>query len=653
LYKANGIIKIEEIPTNVQRAIVENEGNGYLYAKYYGSTNSVDLQESGQQQQQYAQPSINLSDNQKWMAASSNLDTITEEQIDNIMNEPVRIVADGSYKNDKGAMAVILEPVSQKMQMISAGPVPANYKSPTHVTDPYRCEMAGLLAGLTLMEKLEKISGKKTVITLSCDNDAALRVATEYSFFNSRMKHFDMARALILKNKKLKSTIKAEPVLGHADVKVKNRKLTRAELLNQSCDRLAKEARSICEPIGNQRLDEEGLSLWYRDEKINHDARYHIEHTYHHRIASETLCEKYNWSPEQFENVDWRANEKAMSLMSKPTCIWISKYVTKFLPIGRNMERIGKWTMSYCPRCCNEEETHEHLLKCEHIPSRELLQSKIQTIENWMIWMKTPKELMRQILALISQYLNLPHFNLISHHDVIQHQLSLGPWEHFMQGRYHRKFAEYMTAHYATIKDDKKTGQAWSAGLSQRVWTLLHRSIWELRNRYVHEKLNANKLTRTREDIMQRVTDKYESTTPSTFLAQDRHLYEKSLRELLKSSTMALRAWLLSFEIACQKRDMAYDNDLHDSNRSLRSWLCRRTHPTCRPIRKRRVNAKSRRKLEHQFRRVKKLSRRVQPKKRRQLRHNYIGRSEIIEESPYWGSINSMAIENTGFFKPP
>ena len=654
LYKANGVIKTEDIPTNVHRAIAEYEGRGYLYAKYYGSANSIDSQESvQQQQQQYAQPSITLSKNQKWIAASSNLDTITEEQIDDIMNEPIRIVADGSYKNDKGAMAVILEPVSQKRQMISMGPVPANYKSPTHVTDPYRCEMAGLLAGLTILEKMEKMSGKTTVITLSCDNDAALRVATEYSYFNSRMKHFDMARALILKNKKIKSTILAEPVLGHADVKAKHRKLTRAEILNQSCDRLAKEARTIFEPVGNQRLDEEGLSLWYKHEKINHDARYHIAHSYHHRIASETLCEKYKWSSEQFEKVDWKANEKAMSIMTKPTCIWISKYVTKFLPIGRNMERIGKWTMSYCPRCCREEETHEHLLKCEHIPSRELLQSKLKTIENWMIWMKTPKELMQQILALISQYLNLPHPKLISFHEVIRHQLSLGPWEHFMQGRFHKKFAEYMTTHYETIKDKKKTGKAWSAGLSQRIWTLLHRSIWDLRNRYVHEKLNANKRTRTREDIMQRVTDKYESTTPSTLLAKDRNLYEKSLDELLKSSTMVLRAWLLSFEVACQMRDTAYDNDLHDSSRSLRSWLCQRTRPSRIPIRKRRVAAKNRRKLQHQFSRIEKISRRVQPKKRKQMHHNYIIIGEDSVESPSWGSINSMAIANTGFFKPP
>jgi len=79
-----------------------------------------------------------------------------------------------------------------------AGPVPANVTFPMHSTDSYRSEVAGLLAGMYLLHQLEEITGKSTRVTLSCNNDAALRVSTEYTFFKARMKHYDITRSLIL-----------------------------------------------------------------------------------------------------------------------------------------------------------------------------------------------------------------------------------------------------------------------------------------------------------------------------------------------------------------------------------------------------------------------------------------------------------------------
>ena len=53
-----------------------------------------------------------------------------------------------------------------------------NATLPMHSSDSYRSEMAGLLAGMNLLHQLKKKTGKSTRVTMSCDNDAALRVST-------------------------------------------------------------------------------------------------------------------------------------------------------------------------------------------------------------------------------------------------------------------------------------------------------------------------------------------------------------------------------------------------------------------------------------------------------------------------------------------
>jgi len=479
LFKSISLIKHDHLPKNCARASAQREGIGYTYVKFYGRT-VVSQKEKFAKEPEITAGAISFTKSQDWICSSTNLASISKEQISKMMDEPIRIVADGSFKTDRSSMAVIIEPASQSQQIMVAGPVPANITSPTHSTDPYRSEMAGLLAGITILKKIEKLTEKTTDITLSCDNDSALQVATSYSYFNARMKHHDVARSLIESRKGVGSSITAEKVIGHAEDRKIKRKLTRTELLNQSCDRLAKQARIAFQPIGNRTLDDEGISLWHDKCKINHDVKTHIHHIFMHKRAGRIICARYKWNNIQFQQVDWGANEKAMSMLSMPTRTWIAKFVSKFLPSGRNMQRMHKWTMSHCPRCRGEEETHDHLLQCKHVPSYDLLQKQLAKLRDWMVKMKTPEYLKIQIMSNISKYLNFPSVNIIIPHHTIQQQFLLGTWDHFMQGCIHTSFSQHMSNIYENIGDTKKSGRIWTAGLIQRIWTLLYRPFGSL-----------------------------------------------------------------------------------------------------------------------------------------------------------------------------
>ena len=145
-----------------------------------------------------------------------------------------------------------------------------------------------------------------------------------------------------------------------------------------------------------------------------------------------------------------------------------------------------------------------------------------------------------------------------------------------MEGRIHRDFAQFMQAHYITI-GEKYTGTTWTAGLIQRIWTLLYRPIWDIRNACVHKKENHSNTTRAREDLQNRVREKYRGTTQTSLLTRDKHLLTTPLNELLQQLNTVLRAWLDTHQVAIADIQKMLTSDQRASAYTLKSWMIPRT----------------------------------------------------------------------------
>jgi len=655
LFKAYGVIQVEQIPPGTCRASAEYESNNnYVYAKFYGYSRSMQSEKKKDEGTLLSK----FSPNQKWMIMSSNLGAIKKKTLDDMMSQNMILVSDGSHKDEDSSMAAILESADQTKQIIISGPVPSNFTSPSHCTDSYRSEMAGLLAGLTLFRYMEQITNMSTHITISCDNDAALDVGTIFSYFSANMKHYDMARSLINARFSLTSSTAPMRVKGHADTQRKQRvPPTRQELLNQSCDRIAKKARETFAACGPVELANEGLTVWHKNEKICHDFKAHLHHIFFSKKAKEKLSEKYEWKNGEFDKIDWKANKRALGMLSNPTKIWIAKFIAKFLPIGRNMQRIGRWSQSHCPRCMMCEETHRHLLECQHEESKEKLIEGIGKLRDWLNKMSTPQQLENQIISKINAELDLPHVRYISSHPLITSQTIIGEWSHFMEGRIHRDFRKYFDNHYSQIRD-KKTGEMWVSGMIQKMWTTIYRPIWEIRNKCVHRKSNALNQTREREDLKARVQKAYVNENQDNFLSQDRHLFSKPLKYLLKSSNMALKAWLFTLQIAKEAQRKAIELDKEDSLQTLHPWLIpkasRINRSKTKIKKKRRVSTKVRRRIQHSYVRMSR-KRRIRPNSRRQLAPSYV---RMLSPSKFQcnkqrGPSHKEFLRRTGSYRPP
>jgi len=106
----------------------------------------------------------------------------------------------------------------------------------------------------------------------------------------------------------------------------------------------------------------EGLSLWLGEEKVGPDLKNTLYAHFMKHLAKKELCNKSQLSPSQFQSIHWEAIAKAADMMSPTSNQWTAKFVTKCLPIGRNMVRRNHWRKDYCPRCRIATGTHDHLL---------------------------------------------------------------------------------------------------------------------------------------------------------------------------------------------------------------------------------------------------------------------------------------------------
>ena len=209
------------------------------------------------------------------------------------MQQTITIVSDGSFKDDTSTYATILVSQDKRHRMLLTCPVPANTTWNRKNTDPFRSELLGVYTGISILYTLEKYTGAVSTITLSCDNNKALRIVEEEQHVNVTRQHFDLARAIIHKLQTISSRISCVKVEGHSDIKSPKRKRTRLERLNQACDKIAKITRSTGIIHGPIRYQGKGLSLWKGDRKIYADFKDQLRQIYYLKKAKPIVCRKF------------------------------------------------------------------------------------------------------------------------------------------------------------------------------------------------------------------------------------------------------------------------------------------------------------------------------------------------------------------------
>lgn len=489
-----------------------------------------------------------------WAYCSGNFDTVTIETFQNIMDQPFRFVTDASYDCGHGTAAAIFEPISKQYQLIFILSVPSNLDNMYSYNDAYRSESAGLLAGLIMIRHWEKKLGRAMNVTCSCDNDRALDFTAEFSYTTTNSQHFDIGKAIIRTKALLTSTLNFEKVEGHVKEKHTDRVLTRVEILNDTCDSLAKSARQTLPPSPPLHFEMEGLSLWHDSRKIYSNFNECIRKIYYDLKAREIIKVKYLWQDYQYDLIDWKALQSASNLLPRASMIRMSKLVTSTLPIGENMELRQEWKESFCPRCHHPVETPSHIFHCPCLRSRKLHKISLMELNLWMIKMHTPELLRLQIIHCVSLWLTENEVPLDDEMLLpIREQTEIG-WNHLFEGRVVKSFNTYMTDHYTT-NYIQRDGNSWSAVFIQKIWRKFFEAQWTYRNECVHGINRKKSTTREFVNLNAEMKEIYSQENSFTLLQEDRHLMEIPFKDLSLRPVSQKRGWLLSIKAARMARD--------------------------------------------------------------------------------------------------
>lgn len=179
-----------------------------------------------------------------------------------IQNNQALVVVDGSFLPDSGIATASRITAGQAGEVTAVGfsRLPDGNMS----NDPYRADLFGLCLAPSVLQVIHKYQPElRGTITISCDNDEALRHGIEYAMWSrSTAPHFDLIAILDRLRDSILFRLVLQQVRGHQDQT--GRELTRMEELNAVADNAARTMAYTIERNGSIQRDLKSLHSQWR-----------------------------------------------------------------------------------------------------------------------------------------------------------------------------------------------------------------------------------------------------------------------------------------------------------------------------------------------------------------------------------------------------
>ena len=85
-----------------------------------------------------------------------------------------------------------------------------------------------------------------------------------------------------------------------------------------------------------------------------------------------------------FYKVDWNQLQSSLKGTSRNVQIWLGKWVTGFMGIGKHLCIIGYQAQNSCPRC-SLFETSNHILRCQSDSANTMWKTELELMVNDML----------------------------------------------------------------------------------------------------------------------------------------------------------------------------------------------------------------------------------------------------------------------------
>ena len=276
-----------------------------------------------------------------------------DELVEDIRNGKAVGVSDGSFKDEIGTAAWIIENASGTQRIMGRVHVPC------HPSDQsaYRSEIAGLYAMVMVAESIKKTWAlKEGNITIGCDGLISLNEAFEYVSRPTLccQQQFDLLSGIQGYLRQSELTYIPKHVKGHQDNIMRVQDLGRLEKLNVEVDHYAKEHWAKIQmgtgkyfkyniPKGMWKISLLGTRIC---NKLIKELKESIEGG---KVAEYWICKKKRISEKGYFMVDWEANQAAMKSVPQSKRQWVTKFESGICGTGRMMKLWKQRVIDNCP----------------------------------------------------------------------------------------------------------------------------------------------------------------------------------------------------------------------------------------------------------------------------------------------------------------
>lgn len=390
-------------------------------------------------------------------------------------------VTDGSYKEPFGTAAYTLKSSLEAADEFTlVNPTPGH---PDDV-DPYLAELAGLYGCLATVRRLcQDYAIGVGGITVGCDCQSVL-----YNVFDLPDGKIKPSRAhytLLAATRRLlsSSTIswKGRHIYGHQDRTIAYAQLDHWAQLNVDMDGLAKQ---YWQHLQNSHF------AWFSLPPLPGEwTLWHLEYRFPSWNPALAHRHLYNRSTSTYwqnklrlannPNIDWEASGMAFRTLSLYQQLWTPKWLTSFVPYGKNIARWGGINM--CPRCGGPEDHRHHVLSCPAPDAITCWNNNVTALDSWLVIQTTHPTLRTAIITLLKSWhtgrrLRHPATPDASLRRLFREQdASL-----FVDGHLHTLWAAAQQDYYLRL-GRRTTGKRWVARLIRKIWEIAW-AMW--RDRY-------------------------------------------------------------------------------------------------------------------------------------------------------------------------
>ena len=466
---------IELLPTTVYK------DSSFLYSE--GTAHSV--QSQGKQDQQAEETKHHA-----WLLKDVKFTGPISSIIDGIKNKSLMAVSDGSYKENLGTAAWIIETEKQDATVSGVAVSPGNGK----IQSAYRSELLGLLASIEMIEIMaKKFEIKEGGYTLACDGKSALKKAIDAhpNWQSPKQQHADLLSAIATLTANSPLTISPLHVKGHQDDILPFNMLTRPAQLNVICDYNAKqEMRNISQDSENNSHSHHPLSfhpVYYKGKLLHENISKTLYQLFSDDKLDSTWIEKERFPSACKDKIDWDVQAKALSAAPLKTRRFVCKWVSNTISTGANMV---KWQLRYkgsCPFCDKDKEDRNHILRCPHPEAQKIWSEGLASLKTSMNKSKTDPRLCKFIIEELSSWhqRKVPPIDQYptQYKQAILEQRNIG-WKNFLEGLISKSIIQ-IQQQYLSKKSSKTSAQSWAKKIIRKSWKTL-RNSWDKRNEKLH-----------------------------------------------------------------------------------------------------------------------------------------------------------------------